>query len=89
MICVTRGHGRIADQPPVVLFADGKMHAFSDVEAGWESSFVQATRHHINALLEGSPPVLSGAQGREILRFCLAAQASAREGRAVKLSELP
>ena len=89
VICVTRGHGRISDQAPVILYSDGKMQAFAHVPAGWETSFVQATRHHIDALLNGSPPVLTGAQGREILRFCLAAQFSAQLRRAVKLPELP
>ena len=51
------------------------------------SSFVEATRHHIDALLDGSSPGLTGEQGREILRFCLAAQRSAREGRAVRVDE--
>ena len=63
---------------------DGEMRGFSDMASGWEASFVESTRHHIDALLAGRPPVLSGEQGREILRFALAAQESARLGRAVR-----
>jgi predicted dehydrogenase len=88
VICVTRGHGRIADQAPVILCADGIMQAFSDMPSGWEASFIEATRHHIDALLEGSTPMLTGEQGKEILRFCLAGQRSSAIGRAVKLSEI-
>jgi len=87
VLWITRGHGRLFDQPPVVLYADGEVRGFSDMAAGWESSFVEATRHHIDTLLDGGAPVLTGEQGREILRFCLAAQRSAREGRAVHVEE--
>jgi len=87
VLWITRGHGWLFDQPPLLLYADGEVHAFSDMAAGWESSFVEATRHHIDALLDGASPVLTGDQGREILRFCLAAQRSAREGRAVYVAE--
>src|SRR5689334_2242353 len=86
VLWVTRGHGKISDQPPVMLYADGEMHGFSNLASGWESSFVESTRHHIEALLAGAPPVLTGEQGREILRFALAAHDSARLGRAVSLA---
>ncbi len=85
VIQITRCHGRIADQAPVILYADGEMREFSDMDASWAASFHGATRHHIEALLDGGTPVLTGEQGRDILRFCLAAQRSAYEGRAIKV----
>jgi len=85
VLWITRGHGKISDQPPLMLYANGEMRGFSNLASGWESSFVESTRHHINALLTNAPPVLSGEQGRDILRFALAAQDSARLGRAVSL----
>jgi predicted dehydrogenase len=85
VIWITRGHGRLNDQAPVVLYVDHEMRSFSGMAAGWEASFVEATRHHIDALLDGAAPVLTGEHGREILRFCLAGQQSAREGRAISL----
>jgi predicted dehydrogenase len=84
VIWVNRGHGRLFDQPPVVLYSDNEVRAFSGMEAGWEASFVASTRHHIDALLNGGTPFLSGRQGADILRFALAAQESARTGRPVK-----
>ena len=86
VIWVNRGHGRLFDQAPVVLYADDEVRCFSGMEAGWEASFVASTRHHIQALLEGRPPVLSGRQGAEILRYALAAQESARTGRPVRIT---
>jgi predicted dehydrogenase len=86
VIWVNRGHGRLFDQPPVVLYADDQVHSFCGLEAGWEASFTASTRHHIEALLDGRPPVLTGRQGAEILRFALAAQESARTGQTVRLA---
>jgi len=87
VIWITRGHGRLWDQAPLVLYADGEVREFRDMDAGWEASFVEATRHHIDTLLDGGTPRLTGEQGREILQFTLAAQRSAREGRAVRVGE--
>lgn len=88
VIQITCGHARIAEMPPVVLYRDGQVRTFPDVPHDWAQSFVAATRHHIEALHAGREPLLTGAQGREILRFCLAAQRSASLGRDVELAEV-
>lgn len=85
VIWVTRGHGKLLDVPPVVLYRDRQTRTFSDLPTGWEFSFIHSTRHGIDALLAGEPPCLTGEQGREVLRFALAAQESARTGAAVTL----
>lgn len=87
VIWITRGHGQLFDQPPLALYADGQARGFTDLDASWQASFIEATRHHIDALLDGGTPMLTGEQGREILQFTLAAQRSAREGRAVRVDE--
>jgi hypothetical protein len=46
---------------------------------------MNSTRHLIEAYFAGTPPVLSGEDGREVLRFALAAQESARSGQVVRL----
>jgi len=85
VIWVTRGHGKMMDVPPVVLYRDRQVFTYSDMPVGWEHSFINSTRHFIEAYFKGEPPSLTGWQGREILRFALAAQESARCGQAVKL----
>ncbi len=42
-------------------------------------------RDQVSVILAGRPPVLSGDQGREILRFALAGQEAARSGTTVRL----
>ena len=86
VIWINRGHGQLGREVvPVQLFRDGALTDYADVETGWETSFVYATRHGIEALRSGARPQLSGADGREILSFALAAEESARRGAAVRL----
>ncbi len=85
VIWVTRGHGKMLDIPPVILYRDGRTFGYSDMPTGWEESFISSTRHFIDAYFKGDAPALTGEQGREILRFALAAQQSAREGKSVRL----
>jgi predicted dehydrogenase len=86
VIWVTRGHGKMLDVPPIILYRDRQTRAFSDMPVGWEQSFINSTRHFIEAYFKGDPPSLTATEGREVLRFALAAQESARTGRAVALS---
>lgn len=88
VLWVTRGHGRLGDRPPVILYRDGETTGFSAMPAGWEESFVRSTRDTIEAFREGRPPVLTGVQGLEVLRFSLAALRSAESGQAVQLDEV-
>jgi predicted dehydrogenase len=85
VVWITRGHGKMMDIPPVVLYRDRRTFTFSDMPTGWEHSFINSTRHFINAYFAGDPPSLTGEQGRDVLRFALAAQESARTGVAVKV----
>lgn len=88
VLWVTRGHGRLGDRPPVILYRDGETTGFSAMPTGWEESFVRSTRDTVEALQEGRAPVLTGVQGLEVLRFSLAALRSAETGRAVRLDEI-
>ena len=85
VIWVTRGHGKMMDAPPVIMYKDRKTFTFSDMPVGWEHSFINSTRHFIDAWFAGASPSLTGEEGREVLRFALAAQESARLGHAVSL----
>jgi predicted dehydrogenase len=85
VVWITRGHGKMLDVPPVVLYRDRQTRTFSDMPVGWEHSFINSTRHFIEAYFKGEPPSLTAEQGRDILRFALAAQESARTGQSVKL----
>ncbi|CCM78293.1 Gfo/Idh/MocA family protein [Rhizobium mesoamericanum] len=85
VIWINGGHGRLADSAPVVLYSDGKITEFRDIATGWEQSFVLSTRHYIDALQTGSAPILTPREARQVLRFALGAEESARIGKTVDL----
>ena len=85
ILWVHGGHGRLGNPSAVELYADGVMTRFDDIETAWEQSFVLSTRHFLEALRKGDAPVLTPNEGRQILRFALGAEESARSGRKVDL----
>lgn len=85
VLFINGGHGRLGTTPPLVLYRDGALTSY-DEPAGWEQSFIRSTRHFLQALEAGAPPKLTVREGREVLRFALAAEQSAREGRAVRVA---
>ncbi|WP_136660755.1 Gfo/Idh/MocA family oxidoreductase [Nitratireductor sp. XY-223] len=86
VIWINCGHGRLGNPPPVALYRDGRMTEYLDVATGWEQSFVLSTRHYIEALNNNGKPVLTADEGRQVLRFALAAEESARTGRPVAVN---
>jgi hypothetical protein len=54
----------------------------------WHDSFIDCTRHLLDALTIGAQPRLDGPTGRKVLAFALAAHISAAEGREVSPATL-
>ncbi len=69
------------DVPPVILHRDGATITYDDMLTGWETGCVRSGRHFVHALWNGTAPMLTGEQGRELLSCSLAAQESACTGR--------
>jgi hypothetical protein len=67
----------------LLLFKDGRTTAVPVERYEWHDSFVDCTRHLLDALPLGAPPRLDGLTGRKVLAFALAAQVSAAERREV------
>lgn len=88
LIWVNRCSGEMLEAPPLVVYRDGETRVVEDIESDWASSFVRGTGDFVRAIREGGQPQLSAEEGREVLRFSLAAHRSAREGRPVALAEM-
>jgi len=88
VIWVNRCSGEMLAAPPLVLYRDGETRAVHDIDADWASSFVNGTHAFVRAAREGGQPELSAEEGREVMRFSLAAHRAAREGRPVPLAEM-
>jgi predicted dehydrogenase len=88
VIWVTKWTADMLGVPPVIMYKDGKISKYDDMPQDWADSFRDSTHHFIDAIKNDTEPVLSGARGREVLKFALAMMRSAHEERAVFLNEL-
>ena len=86
VVWVNRGHGQIGDVPPVVSYTDGRIEAY-ECPTGWEQSFIGATRSLLDTIASGREPILTLAEGRDVLAAALAAQQSARDGSVVSVPD--
>lgn len=51
--------------------SNGKWQSECDMETDWKWSFINSTRHFVNAIKNDTEPILSGADAREILQITL------------------
>lgn len=87
IIRIHRCSGNIESGPVLSIF-NGKSIEYIETESDWSLGFKQATQNFIDAIKGRAKPLLSAKEGREILRFALAIQKTARLNREVYLDEL-
>ncbi len=85
---ITRCTGRFSEIPPLYHYRDGRTTAYDDLRDDWADSFVDSGVDFIDSILEDREPVLSGEDGRELMRFWLAIERSYKENREVRLEEV-
>lgn len=85
VVWVNRCSGEMLQAPPVVLYRDGETREYHDLETDWGHSFEVGTREWLEAIRAGRESDLTPEEGREVLRFSLAAHLSAAEGRKVRV----
>ncbi|MFA6243183.1 MAG: Gfo/Idh/MocA family oxidoreductase [Candidatus Hydrogenedentales bacterium] len=88
ILLVNRGTGEIQRERPAVSVFNGECWEHHDVPADWSEGFKGSTRNFIDAIRGQDQPMLTGEQGREVLRFGLAVMLSARKRREVFIDEL-
>ncbi|MBI2565644.1 MAG: Gfo/Idh/MocA family oxidoreductase [Candidatus Schekmanbacteria bacterium] len=67
-------------EPALTLVRNGQAHSFTDLRSDWQASFVDCTRHFSRAVALDEEPRLTGARGREVVRFAIGAYEAARRG---------
>ena len=87
IIFVRRCTGDIHSGPVLNVFSAGAMKEIA-IASDWQTGFSGATHNFIAAITGQAQPRLSGEEAREVLRFSLAIQKSARLRREVYPQEL-
>ena len=80
IIWVTRCTGKMLQEPSLTLYRDGETKSWHAMRDDWADSFIDSTKDFINAILKNRAPVLTGEDGREVLRFALGAMESGKTG---------
>lgn len=89
LIWVNRCTAAFRDQlPAVTLQTSAGVEHFDDLDADWAAGFDGALRNFVDAIYRMEPPLLSGADGLEILAVDLAIQRSQQAQRPVYVDEL-
>lgn len=66
--------------PPIVIFKDGKIETFSDMERDWKYGFINSTNHFIDIIKNGGKSIITGEEGKYTTQFALAALKSSITG---------
>lgn len=75
--------------PPIVVYSGGEVKSFGeDLPRDWRYSFINSTKHFISAIQEGSDPIYTGEQGRNLSIFAKMPFISAQQKRIVKWNEM-
>lgn len=88
IISLTRCTAQLLDEPPLILYRDGKRTLFEDIDSDWKTSFVNGIRDFPKAIKENRQALLSGERAMKILQFAFGLIVSARTGREIRPDEV-
>ncbi|MGI6776672.1 MAG: hypothetical protein ACOX7R_01180 [Acetivibrionales bacterium] len=69
--------------PTLIVYKDGRTISYEGLRDDWADSFIDSTKDFISSIKNNREPKLTGEEGREVLRFALAALQSAKLNRQV------
>ena len=87
VLWVTRCTGKMLQIPSVIVYRDCETTTYDNLRDDWADSFIDSTKDFIEAVRLNRPPRLTGEDGKQVLKFSLAALRSARESRPVTMDE--
>lgn len=88
VLWVTRCTGKMLQIPSVIVYRDCETTTYDNLRDDWADSFIDSTKDFVEAVRLNRPPRLSGEDGKQVLKFSLAALRSAREGRPIRMDEM-
>jgi predicted dehydrogenase/putative sterol carrier protein len=88
IILVNRCTGNMKEGPGLSLFTGDRWRHYADLETDWGQGFIGSTHNFIAAVRGEARPLLTGREGRTILKINLAIAGSAQARREVYIDEL-
>lgn len=88
VLWITRCTGKMLQVPTLILYKDGKTYHYENLRDDWADSFIDSTKDFIEAIKNNRAPKLTGEDGREVLKFSLAAMRSAVENRPILFDDM-
>ena len=88
IVVIHRCTGHINEGPAVSLFNGERWQHYTDIVSDWAEGFRLATFNFIDAIKGKAAPLLSGKQGREVLKLALAISKSSNVRREIYLDEM-
>ncbi len=88
IIFINRCTAETISFPALMLFKDGITSPIEVERTDWKDSFIDCTRHFVQAIRNGTCPSLDGATAKAVLQASLAAHYSSRERREFDIEEV-
>ncbi len=88
IILINRCTGNIKEGPALSLFKGDRWRHYTDIETDWGQGFIGSVHNFIAAVRGEVPPLLTGREGRTILKINLAIARSAQARREVYVDEM-
>lgn len=88
VLWITRCTAKMLQIPTLIVYRDGKTINYEDLRDDWADSFIDSTKNFIEAIKNDTEPLLNGEEGREVLKFALAAIESSKRKQEINIDQL-
>ncbi|WP_276358203.1 Gfo/Idh/MocA family protein [Cohnella caldifontis] len=89
VLWITRCTAKMLQIPTLIVYRDGQTTNYENLRDNWADSFIDSTKDFIDCIKFNREPKLNAKEGREVLRFTLAAMESAKRKQEVYLDQMP
>jgi len=89
VLWITRCTAKMLQIPTLIVYRDGQTMSYENLRDDWADSFIDSTKDFIDCIQHDREPKLNAREGREVLRFTLAAMESAKRSQEVYLDRMP
>lgn len=89
--CTSGGNiiSKTPQYPPIVVYSGGEVKSYGEeLPRDWRYSFINSTEHFISAIQEGSDPIYTGEQGKNLCIFAKMPYVSTQKKRIVRWEEI-